>query len=245
MDAATADSLSRQNSIDTETTPATCKSCGKVCVNLKEDTDPSSPSLQEAKLKYRKTESPPVDTTHICVCNDANSPPILDDEDVKNVVHEILNSIINQISDCEDSHVQEKTAKPEGTPILLKGSLVSRDMHSVSPVSEDSGIGCSLGHVDDHKAEDPNLADHSVQRLDNQLNDSGAARSSVGSAGVEHDECKSAEELSGESAMSVDKELEHSHSSSLFAAFSSNVKYWLGQGNYATSGEFELCGSLE
>lgn len=221
LDAGTAESLSRQNSIDIDTAPATiCKSCGKVCTNLEEDTDPLSQ----------------VDSSHCCVCNISNFLPVSTDEDVKIVVRQILESIVTQVDDLGNSHVPEKTGKSVGTPLVLQGSLAGGDMHSVSPASEDSGIGCSLGHVDESKAEEPELTDHTAhQGPRDQLKDSSAAQSSVSSNGAGPDENKPDEEHLRNSAASVDGELEHSHSSSLFAAFSSNVRYWLGQENHKTN----------
>lgn len=221
------------------TSPTICESCGKVCTNLKEITDPSS-SSQEVKLKHLQSESQPAaNTTHSCMCKfaAASSSLAVDNEDIKNVVHEVLNSVINQIAECEDSHLREKIAKSEATPMLVQDSLVCRDMHSVSPVSEDSGIGCSLGHADEGKTEDSELADNSVRSHDNQLNDSAVMQASGDR--VEHDETRSAQaqaEHSEESEMNIVRELDHPQSASLFAAFSSNVKYWLGQGNYGKNG---------
>lgn len=196
-------------------------------------------SSQEVKLKHLKSESQPANTTHSCMCKfaAASSSPAVDNEDIKNVVHEVLNSVINQIAECEDSHLREKIAKSEATAMLVQDSLVCRDMHSVSPVSEDSGIGCSLGHADEGKTEDSELADHSVRSHDNQLNDSAVTQASGDR--VEHDETRSAQaqaEHSEESEMNIVRELDHPQSASLFAAFSSNVKYWLGQGNYGKNG---------
>ena len=228
LDAATAESLSRQNSIDVETAPLTiCKNGGKVCTNLDEDTDPLSS----------------VDISHICACSVSNFLPVSTDEDVKNAVREIIEKIVNQVADSENiHHLPEKTEKSVGTPLLLQGSPARGYMHSVSPASEDSGIGCSMGHADDSKAVEPELADHAVhQGLENQLNDSGDARSSVSSNVVEPDENRPDEEHSRNSPASVDGELEHSRSTSLFAALSSNVRYWLGQENCGTNGEFILC----
>lgn len=222
LDAATAESLSRQNSIDVETAPLTiCKNGGKVCTNLDEDTDPLSS----------------VDISHICACSVSNFLPVSTDEDVKNAVREIIEKIVNQVADSENiHHLPEKTEKSVGTPLLLQGSPARGYMHSVSPASEDSGIGCSMGHADDSKAVEPELADHAVhQGLENQLNDSGDARSSVSSNVVEPDENRPDEEHSRNSPASVDRELEHSRSTSLFAALSSNVRYWLGQENCGTS----------
>ena len=161
---------------------------------------------------------------------------------MKIVVRQILESIVTQVDDLGNSHVPEKTGKSVGTPLVLQGSLAGGDMHSVSPASEDSGIGCSLGHADESKAEEPELADHTAhQGPRDQLKDSGAAQSSVSSNGAGPDENKPDEEHLRNSAASVDGELEHSHSSSLFAAFSSNVRYWLGQENHETNGKFILC----
>ncbi|KAL9963260.1 hypothetical protein ACROYT_G032443 [Oculina patagonica] len=236
LDAATAETLSRQNSIsDTETTsPSICKSCGKVCTNLKDITE-------DINAEHLKSESQLADVTHRCVCNAVNSSPAVDEEEIRNIVHEVLNSVINQIEECEDSHMRAKTVKPEGTPMLVKDSLVSRDMHSVSPVSEDSGIGCSLSHVDDGKAEDSDLANHADHKDNNQLNDV-TTQVSSGSARLEHVESQSTQtqEHAEESEMNSLRGLDHPRSSSLFAAFSSNVKYWLGQGTY---GKYERHGS--
>ena len=176
------------------------------------------------------------------MCNAVNSSPTVDDEDIRNIVHEVLNSVINQIAECEDSHMREKISKSEGTPMLVKDSLVSRDMHSVSPVSEDSGIGCSLNHADDGKAEDSDLADHSGHRHTSQLSDSPMTQGSSDGTKTEHDESQSTQSQghADESEMNSLRGFDHPRSSSLFAAFSSNVKYWLGQGTYGKHGKFYM-----
>lgn len=237
LDAATAQTLSRQNSCsDTETaSPSLCKSCGKVCTTLNEITEPSL-SLQEDKVKHLTSESQTADSTQSCMCNAVDSSPAVDSEDVKNVVHEVLNSIVNQIAECEDRHVGEKVAKSKGSPMLMQENLMSRDIHSVSPVSEDSGIGCSLNHADDGKAEDADLTEYLDHRHNNQVNDSAVMQASSDSTKTECDENQSTHSQEHSEGFGLD----HPSSSSLFAAFSSNVKYWLGQGTYGKHGMFYL-----
>lgn len=239
LDAATAETLSRQNSIDTDmASPAICESYGKVCINLKEVTD-QTPSEQEDKLKNLKGENQPTDLAHRCMCNAVNSSLAVDDEDIRNIVSEVLNSIINQITECEDSHMQKKITRSEGTPVLVKDHLVSRDMHSVSPVSEDSGIGCSLNHADDGKAEDSDLAEHSDHKHRNQLDESGTTQASSDTVRTEQNESQSTQSQEHAEEYEIDslRGLDQPRSSSLFAAFSSNVKYWLGQGTYGKHGK--------
>ena len=230
--------MSRQNSCtsDTETTsPSLCKSCGKVCTNLNEITEPSL-SLQEDKVKHLKSESQTPGLTQSCMCYAANSSPAVDDEDKKHVIHEVLNSIIDQIAECEDKHVGEKIAKSKGSPMLMQENLMSRDIHSVSPISEDSGIGCSLSHADDGKAEDTDLTEHLDHRQTNQVNGSALRLASCDSAKTECDENQSAHPEEHSEGFGRD----HPSSSSLFSALSSNVKYWLGQGTSGKHGKFYL-----
>lgn len=230
LDAGTAQTMSRQNSCasDTETpSPSLCKSCGKVCINLNEITEPSL-SLQEDEVKHLKSESHTPDSTQSCICDAVNVSPAVDDEDKKNVIHEVLSSIIDQIAECEDKHVGDKTAKCKGSPMLVQENLASRDIHSVSPVSEDSGIGCSLSHADDGKAEDADLAEHLDHSQNSQVNGSAVTQASSDSAKPDYDENQPAYSQ----GHSGELELQHSSRSSLFSALSSNVKYWLGQGTY-------------
>lgn len=230
LDAGTAQTMSRQNSCasDTETASSLCKSCGEVSTNLNEITE-SSLSSQEDKVKHLKSESQTPDSTQSCVCSAVNGPPAVDDEDIKNVIHEVLNSIIDQIAECED-----KIAKSKGSPMLMHENLVNRDIHSVSPVSEDSGIGCSLSHADDGKTEDADLTEHLNHRHNNQVNDSAVTQASSDSTKTECDENLSAHPQEHPEGFGLD----NPSSSSLFAALSSNVKYWLGQGTYGKHGKF-------
>ena len=224
--------MSRQNSCtsDTESVSPLCKSCGEDSTNLNEITEPSL-SSQEDKVKHLKSESQTLDSTQSCMCNAVNGSPAVDDEDIKNVIHEVLNSIIDQIAECEDKHVGEKIAK--GSPMLLQENLMSRDLHSVSPVSEDSGIGCSLSHGGFGKAEDTDLTEHLDQH---QVNDSAVMQASNDSTKTEWDENQSAHPQEHSEGFGLD----HPSSSSLFAALSNNVKYWLGQGSYGKHGKFYL-----
>lgn len=229
--------MSRQNSStsDTETASSLCKSCGEVSTNLNEITEPSL-SSQEDKVKHLKSESQTPDFAQSCMCNAVNGSPAVDDEGIKNVIHEVLNSIIDQIAECQDKHVGEKIAKSKGSPMLMQENLMSRDIHSVSPVSEDSGIGCSLSHADGGKAEDADLTEHLEHRHNNQVNDSAVMQASSDSAKTECDENQSAHPHEDSEGFGLD----HPSSSSLFAALSSNVKYWLGQGTYGKHGKFCL-----
>ena len=216
--------MSRQNSCasDTESASPLCKSCGEDSTNLNEITEPSL-SSQEDKVKHLQSESQTPDSTQNCMCNAVNGSPAVDDEDIKNVIHEVLNSIIDQIAECEEKHEGEKIATSKGSPPMLMQE--NRDIHSVSPVAEDSGIGGSLSHGGDGKAEDADLTEH----LDhNQVNDSLVMQGS--------DENQSAHRQELSEGFGVD----HSSSSSLFAALSNNVKYWLGQGTYGKHGKFYL-----
>lgn len=233
LDAATAQTMSRQNSCTSDTesaSPSLCKSCDEDYTNLDEITEPSL-SSQEDKVKHLKSESQTPDSTQSCMCNAVNGSPAVDDEDIKNVIHEVLNSIIDQIAECEDKHVGEKIAKSKGSPILMQENLMSRDIHSVSPVSEDSGIGCSLSHGGDGKAEDTNLTEHLSH---SQVNDSAVTQASNDSTKTECDENQSVHSQEHSEGFVLD----HSSSSSLFAALSNNVKYWLGQGSYGKHGKF-------
>jgi len=231
LDAATAQTMSRQNSCasDTETASPLCKSCDEVSTNLNEITEPSL-SSQEDKVKHLKSESQTPDSTQSCMCNAVSGSPAVDDEDIKNVIHEVLNSIKDQIAEYED-----KIAKSKGSPMLMHENLMSRDIHSVSPVSEDSGIGCSLSHADDGKTEDADLAEH-LHHRHNQVNDSAVTQASSDSTKTECNENQSAHPQEHSEGFGLD----HPSSSSLFAALSSNVKYWLGQGTYGKYGKFYL-----
>lgn len=229
LDAATAQTLSRQNSSDAEMTlqPSMCKNCGKVCTNLEEITD-LSPSLEENKTTCAETrtesESQSAGTPSRCTCISSNSPAVMNSEDIRVIVHEVLDGLINEITELESSHKEQKTAKPfketDGTSMLVRDSVTNGDLHSVSPTSEDSGIGCSLSHADDTKPEDSELTDYSDQRHDG-FNDTTTTQESSDSTRVKHNKGQS----------SHVKELEP-QLSSLFGAFSSNVKYWFGQGSY-------------
>lgn len=234
LDAATAQTMSRQNSCtsDTESVSPLCKSCGEDSTNLNEITEPSL-SSQEDKVKHLKSESETPDSTLSRMCNAVNGSPVVDDEDIKNVIHEVLSSIIDQIAECEDKHVGEKIAKSKGSPVLMQENPMSRDIHSVSPVSEDSGIGCSLSHGGEGKAEDTDLTEHLDQH---QVNDTAVMQASNDSTKTECDETQSAHSLEHSEGFGLD----HSSSSSLFAALSSNVKYWLGQESYGKHGKFYL-----
>ena len=235
LDAATAQTMSRQNSCtsDTESASPLCKSCGEDPTYLNEITEPSL-SSKEDKVKHLKSESQTPDSTQSCMCIAVNGSPAVDDEEIKNVIREVLNSIIDQIAECEDKHVAEKIAKSKGSPMLMQENLMSRDIHSVSPVSEDSGIGCSLSHADDGKTEDADLTEHLDNRHNNQVNDSAAMQVSSDSTVTECDENQSAHTQEHSEGFGLDQP----SSSSLFAALSSNVKYWLGQGTYGKHGKF-------
>lgn len=231
MDAATAKTLSRQNSSDAEMSspPMICKSCGKVCTNLKEISE-LSPSSEENKITYSETylksETQSEDVTNRCTCNSSNTATAMDSEDIKIIVHEVLDSIVDQVANLANSQVQQQVGKSykdsEGTPVILQDSVANRDIHSVSPTSEDSGIGCPLSHMEDTKGEVLDFAIRSGNRHEHlHVNDSATSEASKDSARVAHDESQS----------SPAKE------QSMFAALSNNVKYWLGQGSYGKSGK--------
>ena len=154
----------------------------------------------------------------------------MNSEDIRVIVHEVLDGLINEITELESSHKEQKTAKPfketDGTSVLVRDSVTNGDLHSVSPTSEDSGIGCSLSHADDTKPEDSELTDYSDQRHDG-FNDTTATQESSDSTRVKHTN-------KGQSSHVKESEPQLS---SLFGAFSSNVKYWLGQGSYDKNGK--------
>ena len=166
------------------------------------------------------------DLANRCTCDSSNSATTVDSEDIRAIVHEVLNSLVNQITEYEHSHVHQQKTKSykdsEETPIVLRDSVTNSDLHSVSPTSEDSGIGYSLSHGEETKTEDLEHADHSDHRHDH-LNDSSTTQASDSSASVENDK----------------RPPYHGSRSdpSLFSAFSSSVKYWLGQGSCDKAGE--------
>ena len=224
MDAATAETLSRQNSgSDTESTtpPATCESGGKVCIDLKEVSEllPSSGTHLTGEMEL-------ADSANRGTCDSSNSATTMDSEDIRAIVHELLNSLVDQITEYEQSHVHQQKTKPykdsEGTPIVLRDGVTNSDLHSVSPTSEDSGIGCPLSHGEETKTEDLEHADHSDHRHDH-LNDSSMSQVSGSGASIGNDK----------------RPPYHSSRSdpSLFSALSSSVKYWLGQGSCDKAGE--------
>ena len=186
-----------------------------------------SPSSEDNKISGKETglenESQSNDTSNSCTCTLSDSASTVDSEDIRIIVRDVLDSLINQIAEYENSHVDQHIAKSyfEGTPVVVRDSVTNRDLHSVSPTSEDSGIGCSLSHAEDTK--DSDLVDHSHHRHDH-FNDSTMAQVLSDSAKVEHED--------SESTQTKDQ--------SIFAAFSNNVRYWLGQGSYDKSGKF--CG---
>lgn len=221
MDAATAETLSRQNSVDKETvTPL-------VCTDHKEISELSTYS-EENKITCSETNmasenlSADLANRYTCTLSSWSSASTADPEDIRNTVHEVLNSLINQIAEYEHSPVHEQNTKSfkdsKGMPALLRDNVTVRDLQSISPTSEDSGIGCPLSHVEESKPEDAELSRH------DQLNDSAMTQESSGKAGVENDD----------SAPS-----DHSFLSTL----SSNVKYWLGQRSYDKTGKcYMMCG---
>ena len=233
MDAATAETLSRQNSSDAETTtpPATCNSCGNVCIDLKEVSE-LLPSSEEGKITCSEThltsEIQSADLENRCTCSSSKNATTVDSEDIRTIVHEVLNSLVNQITEYEQSHVhQQKTKSDKGseaTPIVLRDSVMNSDLHSVSPTSEDSGIGCSLSHSEETKTVDLEHADHSADHRHDNLNESSVSQlSSSNVAGIESDESQAY--------------YGNRSDPSLFASFSSSVKYWLGQGSSDKAGE--------
>ncbi|KAK2556344.1 Nuclear receptor coactivator 7 [Acropora cervicornis] len=236
LDAATAQSLSRQNSIDAETTSTS--TCGNVGTCLK---DISEVSLSSKENDKSYTEGDLTDggqkhaDTYICSLTDGGqkhafdadtyicSPSenaISDSEDVKTIVHEVLNNLINQIADYELSHLNKKAESvKESTvkPVLLQDIYNTRDAHSMSPTSEDSGIGCSVNQNEESK--DQELA-HRPEHGHDCLHEASEDQAAMSDGRVEID----------------DNEVSYSNSEqSLFSALSSNVKYWLGQGGYDKS----------
>ena len=157
--------------------------------------------------------------TYIC---SPSENAISDSEDVKTIVHEVLNNLINQIADYELSHLNKKAESvKESTvkPVLLQDIYNTRDAHSMSPTSEDSGIGCSVNQNEESK--DQELA-HRPEHGHDCLHEASEDQAAMSDGRVEID----------------DNEVSYSNSEqSLFSALSSNVKYWLGQGGYDKSGE--------
>ena len=218
MDPATAETLSRQNSVDTETV---------TCTDHKEVSELSTYS-EENKITCSETnvasENHSADLANRCTLtlSSWNGASAADPEDIRIIVHEVLNSLINQIAEYEHSPVHEQNTKSfkdsKGMPVLLRDNVTVRDLHSISPTSEDSGIGCPLSHAEESKPEDAELDDHAGRRHDHLMNDSAMTQESSGKARVEDDESASSD---------------HSFLSTL----SSNVKYWLGQRSYDKTGK--------
>ncbi|XP_029202730.2 nuclear receptor coactivator 7-like isoform X3 [Acropora millepora] len=225
LDAATAQSLSRQNSIDAETTSAS--TCGNVGTCLK---DISEVSLSSKENDKSYTEGDLTDggqkqaydaDTYIC---SPSENAISDSEDVRTIVHEVLNNLINQIADYELSHLNKKAQSVKDStvkPVLLQDIYNTRDAHSMSPTSEDSGIGCSLNQNEESK--DQELA-HRPEHGHGCLHEASEDQAAMSDGRVEID----------------NNDVSYSNSEqSLFSALSSNVKYWLGQGGYDKSDEDE------
>lgn len=218
LDAAAAETLSRQNSIDVETISEStvCDDSGKLCTDQNKPSE-SSPSLNVNEVKERVEST--VDTADRCTCVASGSTVVENTEDIKVIVHDLLENLLNKITELENSH--------EGASVVVKDGIRARDIHSVSPMSEDSGIGCSLGHTDDGKNEDSELVD----RRHDGLNVSMTSEQSSEHVRVDHQQGQ----------VTYAKE---SMSESLFAALSSNVKYWLGQGSYDQTGKISFAFSF-
>ncbi|XP_068706589.1 oxidation resistance protein 1-like isoform X1 [Montipora foliosa] len=229
LDAATAETLSRQNSVDAETSalPSTCKSCGNFGTDLKEIPELSSSSkenIQPCAETNLTRESQLSDSANICTYSSSGNISS-DSEDVRIIVHEVLNGLINQIVEYEHRYLNQKGESFKDStrkPVLLQDRDNTRDVHSVSPTSEDSGIGCSH---DEPKTENPELGGRSDHRHECLYeNEAVVNQVAMSDAGVENGK----EEASATSA-----------DQSLFTALSNNVKYWLGQGNYEKSDDDE------
>ena len=219
LDAAAASTLSRQNSTDVETISESTvgDNCGKLCTDQNKPPK-SSPSVNDNKVKERVENM--VDTANRCTCVATGGTAVENTEDIKVIVHDLLDNLINKITELENSH--------EGALVVVKDSIRVRDIHSVSPTSEDSGIGCSLTHTDDGKNKDSELVD---QRNDG-LSVSMASQQSSEHVRVDHTQFQ----------VAYGKE---STSESLFAVLSSNVKYWLGQGSYDQTGKISFAFSFQ
>lgn len=156
--------------------------------------------------------------TYICT---PSENAISDSEDVKTIVHEVLNNLINQIAEYELSHLNKKAEDSTVKPVLLQDIYNTRDAHSMSPTSEDSGIGCSLNHNEESK--DQELV-HRPEHGHDCLHEASEDQAAMSDGRVEID----------------DNEVSYRNSEqSLFSALSSNVKYWLGQGGFDKCGESE------
>ena len=223
LDAATAQSLSRQNSIDAETTATS--TCGNVRTCLKEISEASLSSKENNKscTEGDLTDDGQKQGADADSCIRSPSENVTSDsEDVKMIVHEVLNNLINQIAEYELSHLNQKAESfrdSTGKPVLLQDIYNTRDVHSMSPTSEDSGIGCPLNHNEESKDQD--LA-HRPEHGHDCLHEASENQAAMSDGRVEND----------------DNEVSYSNSEqSLFSALSSNVKYWLGQGSYDKGGK--------
>ena len=218
LDAAAAETLSRQNSIDVETISEStvCDNSGKLCTDQNKPPE-SSASLNVNEVKERVESM--VDTVDRCTCVASGNTAVENTEDIKVIVHDLLDNLINKITELENSH--------EGAAVVVKDGIRVRDIHSVSPMSEDSGIGCSLSHTDDGKNEDSELVD----QRHGGVNVSMTSQQSSERVRVDHEQ--------GQVAYAKE-----STSESLFAALSSNVKYWLGQGSYDQTGKISFAFSF-
>ena len=233
MDAATAESLSRQNSVDADTTPPSTpraptgppRGGDKPCGNLKEMKESSSFKKDNDSVQKASTKA----TT--------------DSEENGVIVQDVLNNIIRQITECEDfqnyeqhhDNLKDCTANSH----LVQETLAHRDFNSMSPVSEDSGIGCILSHPYEMKTNEGEMMDHSGLIESQEAVDT---KFSVGRTRTDHSERQSAQTKEGPESkrsenVDVDRGLDDVPSSSLFSALSNEVKYWLGRGSYNRQGK--------